>query len=532
MLSPFLKYFDFELLGETDADFLLRFGMAMSAVSSREKLLDVIKHYFSQLELYNDPSIVILNQEQTISSSFLANPDQKRVTDSEYAGIVSQQYTYPDGYLENIITSEKPLHVNITETIAKPNQPKYLHFLHKNGIKCMIGIPLHDKHNPIGALLLFSEEKKEISKQDMNLLGAMSVLVSQAISNIRAYEKIEMQLAEINLYKSQLEEENNYLQEQINTTYNYSEIIGSGTKIRKVFDMINMVAGTDSTVLIYGETGTGKELIARAIHNASEQKNKIMIKVNCATLPANLIESELFGHEKGSFTGAIERRIGKFELANNSTLFLDEIGEMPLNAQVKLLRVIQENEIERVGGSEVIPINVRIVAATNRNLLNEVQEGRFRSDLFYRLDVFPIELPPLRDRIEDIPILTAHFIKKIAARSGKKETLISKKALEDLIRYNWPGNIRELEHVIERSLLLATGTTIRDVYLPSTQVQKTGTVARQDKIKSIMEIERDHIIEVLNHTKWKISGKNGAASILNIPPTTLHSKMKRLNINK
>jgi transcriptional regulator with GAF, ATPase, and Fis domain len=315
--------------------------------------------------------------------------------------------------------------------------------------------------------------------------------------------------------------------------YDFSEIIGNSSKMQKTFRLMEQVAASDSTVLILGETGTGKELIARAIHNNSPRKGKPMVKVNCAALPATLIESELFGHERGSFTGAFERRIGKFELANNGTLFLDEIGEMSPELQVKLLRALQEKEIERLGGKGPIKVNVRIVAATNRDLEREMEDGRFRSDLFYRLNIFPIELPPLRNRQEDIPLLAEHFIQLFSKKSGKKINALSDQTIQELIHYSWPGNIRELEHLIERSVLLATGSTIKQIQLPSPkQNVLKKLIGKEFQIKTIDENERDHILCMLKFCKGRISGEGGAAEILGVPPSTLGSKIKRLGIRK
>jgi transcriptional regulator with GAF, ATPase, and Fis domain len=293
------------------------------------------------------------------------------------------------------------------------------------------------------------------------------------------------------------------------------------------------VAPTNSTVLILGETGTGKELVARAIHDNSPRKNKTMVKVNCATLPANLIESELFGHERGSFTGATDRRLGKFEQAHYSTLFLDEIGEMPLELQVKLLRALQEKEIERIGGHNPIQVNVRIIAATNRDLAKEVEAGRFRADLYYRLNIFPIPLPPLRNRREDIPSLTMHFIQKLSKKVGVKISRISKRVLDQIASYDWPGNIRELEHAIERSILMADDDILEQIYLPCSITREVVTQsANSHGVKTIEENERDHIIYVLRNCKGKIAGYDGAATFLGVPPSTLASKLKRLGIQK
>jgi transcriptional regulator with GAF, ATPase, and Fis domain len=296
---------------------------------------------------------------------------------------------------------------------------------------------------------------------------------------------------------------------------------------------VTQVAHADSTVLLLGETGTGKELIARAIHNASPRKHKLMIKINCAALPANLVESELFGHERGSFTGALERRIGKFELANHSTLFLDEIGEMPLELQVKLLRALQEKEIERVGGKATIKTDVRIIAATNRDLEKLMDEGKFRSDLYYRLNIFPIQLPPLRQRKEDIPQLAAHFVARYSKKSGKAIKTFSNKAMQQLQSYHWPGNIRELEHLIERSVLLADSDSIRDIDLPLQKIKASPVAETQAfKIQTIFENEKEYILKILEYTEGRISGEGGAAALLGIPPSTLNSRIKKLGIRR
>jgi formate hydrogenlyase transcriptional activator len=306
-------------------------------------------------------------------------------------------------------------------------------------------------------------------------------------------------------------------------------IIGESPAIQKIFSLLKMVAPSDSTVLLLGETGTGKELIARAIHNGSPRHAKSMIKVNCAALPANLIESELFGHERGSFTGAVERRIGKFELASNGTLFLDEIGEMPLESQVKLLRALQEKEIERVGGRTTIKVDARIIAATNLDLEKEVAEGRFRSDLYYRLNIFPIQLPALRERNEDIPLLANHFISGFAKKSGRTIETLSNSVLQELVRYDWPGNIRELEHLIERSILLTPGTKISHIELPCSRRISVGAPLSVP-LKTIDENERDHILAIIKYCRGRATGSGGAAEILGVPKSTLHSKMKRLGI--
>lgn len=312
----------------------------------------------------------------------------------------------------------------------------------------------------------------------------------------------------------------------------FKGIVGNSPALLNVMDLINQVAPTDTSVLILGESGTGKEKIADAIHTSSTRNGKPFIKINCAALPPSLIESELFGHEKGAFTGANEKRIGKFEQADKGTIFLDEIGELPLKLQVKLLRVLQEKEVERVGSGNVLKINVRVIAATNRNLEKEVAAGRFRLDLYYRLNVFPIVLPALKERTEDIPALIAHFIEYFNRKTGKKVTGVSEKVLKKFASYSWPGNIRELEHLIERGVLLAKGVIIDDVILPDFTNQQTEEVPGESRIKTMEENERDHILAVLKKCKGKIWGPGAAAEMLNLPPSTLKSKMNKLGIRK
>jgi transcriptional regulator with GAF, ATPase, and Fis domain len=325
-----------------------------------------------------------------------------------------------------------------------------------------------------------------------------------------------------------------YLQtsENFEGTQGFEGIVGKSPLLLNVFDLITQVAYSDTSVLILGESGTGKERIADCIHNLSPRKNKPFVKVNCAALPSTLIESELFGHEKGSFTGALDKRIGKFEKADKGTIFLDEIGEMPLDLQVKLLRVLQEKYIERIGAKDVTKLDVRIIAATNRNLEKEVAEGRFRLDLYYRLNVFPIELPSLRERTEDIPVLAHHFINYYNRKAGKKISGFSDKVLKNMMAYRWPGNIRELENLIERSVLLAKGTIIEEISLPAVQKKDISIDTQNFHMKTIHENERDYITSVLKKCNGRIWGPGGAAEVLNVPPTTLTSKMKKLGIQK
>jgi transcriptional regulator with GAF, ATPase, and Fis domain len=313
--------------------------------------------------------------------------------------------------------------------------------------------------------------------------------------------------------------------------YQYPGIIGTSLEMQKVYRLMSMVAPTNSTVLLLGETGTGKEVIARAIHLSSARKNKQMVTINCAALPANLIESELFGHERGAFTGAVDRRVGKFEMAHQGTIFLDEIGELPTDLQVKLLRVIQEREFERVGGKTTIRVDVRVITATNRDLEAEVDAHRFRADLYYRLNVFPISLPPLRNRPDDIAALANFFLARYNNITGKQVKLISNQVMQQLKCYTWPGNVRQLEHLIERSILLSDDRVLKHICLPN-EVNRNISESDLFKNKTLNEVEKNHIIAVLKRCGGKIAGSGGAADWLDIPSTTLHAKMKKLNIIK
>ncbi|MGA6971087.1 MAG: sigma 54-interacting transcriptional regulator [Candidatus Binatus sp.] len=343
--------------------------------------------------------------------------------------------------------------------------------------------------------------------------------------------------------KARLEAQNTYLNEEIKETHNFEEMVGQSQALAEVIEKVKLVASTDSSVLILGETGTGKELVARAVHSNSERRNRPLVKVNCAALPVGLIESELFGHEKGAFTGATDRRIGRFELAHGGTIFLDEIGEMPPDLQVKLLRVLQEQEFERVGGSNLIKVDVRVIAATNRDLLRSVSEGMFRQDLYYRLNVFPVQLPPLRDRREDIPPLVHYFVRRFSLKIGRKITRIQRETMERLVSYAWPGNVRELENVIERSVILSRANELEvgPGVLPETAAiaqTQAGAPAHEDKNlsvappQSIDQVERNHILEVLMRTNWRIEGSEGAAALLNLNPSTLRSRMKKLGVQR
>lgn len=365
--------------------------------------------------------------------------------------------------------------------------------------------------------------------EDDKLQGVV-VIFSDITERKKSQEKLASAYTEIEQLKNRLQAENSYLQEQVNLNHSFEDILGQSEPLKTVLYQVEQVAPTETSVLIQGETGTGKELIARALHNLSQRKQRTLVKVNCAALPGNLIESELFGHEKGSFTGATSRRIGRFELADKGTIFLDEIGELPLELQAKLLRVLQEGEIERLGDSKTIKVDVRIIAATHRDLKKMVDKGDFREDLFYRLSVFPLTLPPLRERKNDISLLVQYFVNKYATKMSKQINNISETIMDKLQNYPWPGNVRELENIIERAVILSPNKNlvIPELLIPANNKQ----VERSETPVTLTELEKNHIIKVLKLTDWKISGEEGAASILEIHPNTLRSRMSKLGIRR
>jgi formate hydrogenlyase transcriptional activator len=358
----------------------------------------------------------------------------------------------------------------------------------------------------------------------LRLLGELFV---NAVERSRAEMALRGYLDEIERLKLQLEKENLYLREEIKTVSGFEKIVGNSEAIQYVLFRVEQVAPTDATVLILGETGTGKGLIAHAIHELSARKDRPMITVNCAALPANLIESELFGRERGAFTGAHARQVGRFEVADGGTIFLDEIGEMPLELQAKLLRVLQDEEFERLGSPRTIKVDVRVIASTSRDLKAEVQNRRFREDLFYRLNVFPVSLPPLRMRVEDIPQLVSHFVDKYARKIGKEYETVPKNTMKVLRDYYWPGNVRELEHVIERAVIISPGPMLRLV-----DRLEEAAEAGEEPFKRLEAVEREYIVKVLQKTCWKVDGQGGAASILGIHPSTLRFRIKKLDIKR
>ena len=386
-------------------------------------------------------------------------------------------------------------------------------------VKSFCSVPLLSHNRTMGALNVGRRQDEGFSSEDVELLRQVAQQISIAVENALAYKQIAQ-------LKDKVTKEKLYLQEEIQTEYNFQEIVGESQTLRRVLKEVETVAATSSTVLILGETGSGKELIARALHNLSDRRERTFVKLNCAAIPTGLLESELFGHEKGAFTGAIATKIGRFETADKGTLFLDEVGEIPLELQVKLLRVLQEQEFERLGSTRTIRVDVRVVAATNRDLAQMVEEQKFRSDLYYRLKVFPITLPPLRERVEDIPALVRHFAQKFALRMKKRIETIPAEAMKALQAYAWPGNVRELENFIERAVILTSGSDLR---APLSEL-KSLSPSSNGSPKTLEDAEREHILKALREAKWTIGGSGGAAAKLGMKRTTLQSKMQKLGI--
>jgi len=393
----------------------------------------------------------------------------------------------------------------------------------ENNFRSFAGQPLIFKGELLGVVALFSQQI--MSEEEFDRLALFANQAAIAIKNVQLFGEVER-------LKNQLKAENTYLQEEIKSAQNFDHIIGNSDSISTVLQQIQQVAGTNTTVLITGETGTGKELVAHAIHNLSSRKNRAMVKVNCAALPVSLIESELFGHEKGAFTGALTKKLGRFALADGGTIFLDEIGDLPSELQAKLLRVLQEGEFESVGSVKTMKVDIRLITATNKCLSNEIKVGRFRSDLFYRLNVFPIMTPPLRARKDDIPSLVHSFLSKFAQKLRRGPLTISADEMNALQQYSWPGNIRELRNVIERAAIIASGSSIEvSTLLDVPDVRQDLELTHSDS-HSIKKVDRAHILRILEKAHWVIDGERGAAIILGLHPNTLRFRMGKLGIKR
>ena len=414
-------------------------------------------------------------------------------------------------------TSKQPLLVTALDPARFPST--FTNLIYALGARSGCFVPLLTAHRALGVLIVSANEDGRFAQRDLDLVVQIGAQVAIAVENAQAFQ-------EISALKDRIASEKIYLEEEIRGEHNFGEIVGESAALGRVLQQVETVAPTESTVLLLGETGTGKELLARAVHDRSPRRGRTLVKVNCAAIPSGLLESELFGHEKGAFTGAIERKIGRFELAHQGTLFLDEVGDIPLELQAKLLRVLQDQEFERLGSTRSITVDVRIVAATNQPLHQMVADRRFRSDLYYRLNVFPIVLPPLRDRAEDIPRLVQYFVQKFARRMKKPIDTIPNDTMAALCRWSWPGNVRELENVIERAVIQSKGSRLQ------VPLQEFRQAPAANHAVTLEDAERDHILKVLNDTDWTIGGPNGAAARLGMKRTTLNSRMLKLGISR
>jgi formate hydrogenlyase transcriptional activator len=422
----------------------------------------------------------------------------------------------------SVLQTQRPL---IVSNVAEEGRwPQLLERAKPYGVNSSCHLPLTTARRRLGALVFACKQAGAYDTADVDFLGQVAKQVAVAVENALAFDEIEA-------LKDKLHQEKVYLEEEVRTAHNFGEIVGESATLRRVLNQVEAVATTDATVLILGETGTGKELIARALHDLSPRRERTFVKLNCAAIPTGLLESELFGHEKGAFTGAIAQKVGRFELAHRGTLFLDEVGDVPPELQPKLLRALQEQEFERLGSSRTIRVDVRLVAATNHDLAQMIGEGRFRNDLYYRLNVFPVVLPPLRDRPEDIPRLARHFTQRFARRMGRAIETIPAAVMDALVAYAWPGNVREMQNVIERAVILSPGRSLR---VPLGDLQPTATQAQvpAGEPVTLADAEREHILGVLRETHWVVGGPKGAAAHLGMKRSTLQKKMKKLSISR
>lgn len=464
----------------------------------------------------------------------LLDADPQRLINKPFSNFINKndQEIFRD-YLRTTLKRERPLIIEIS--LSRKDASPVIVQLQSIGVEDNGGSSTHCSTAAIDITLrkqaesdlrgAYTEMDQRVKERTQDLFTANQRLVQEIENRKKAEESLQDALSEVRQLRNKLREENLYLKEECNLLQSHNDIVGNSELIRAVLNQIEQVSSTDATVLIQGETGTGKELIANAIHGMSPRKDRLMIKVNCGALPPTLIESELFGREKGAFTGALSKQIGRFELADASTIFLDEIDALPLELQAKLLRVLESGEFERLGNPRTVKVNVRIIAATNRDLARVVSEGGFREDLYYRLNVFQIVVPPLRERREDILPLVWSFVQDFSKRMGKRIESIPQKEVEVLQAYSWPGNVRELRNVTERAMIITTGPVLH-LNVPRivrSGVKESGTLA---------DVERQHIIETLNTTQWRVSGRDGAADILGMNPKTLESKMQKLGIQR
>ncbi len=498
--------------------FLLEVTNALVSNLDVRQLLSAIASCVHQVKPFDYATLALYDEQTRLLRTHVLKPP----ADDQLSGAAPEEEALaslgssPAGWA---YTTRKPLLLRGQADEKWPFEmpPQFAHQSLQSG--CWI--PLIGREGVMGTLNLFSRRPGNFTDDDVSVLTQIGAQVAIALGNAMAFRHISE-------LKDQLTGQKQYLEDELRTEFNFDEIIGHSKPIRRVLKQVETVAPTDSTVLILGETGTGKELLARAVHDLSSRRDHTFVRVNCASIPAGLLESELFGHEKGAFTGAIAQRVGRLELADQGTIFLDEVGDIPMELQPKLLRALQEKEFERLGSTRTIKSDVRIVAATNRDLGKLVASGQFRSDLFYRLNVFPVVVPPLRERREDIPLLVQYFLSKFSQRMRKNIESVSPEGMQALCRYSWPGNIRELEHVIERAVILSSGPLLKvPAFEPAPAEAGSATIS-----SALEDVERDHIIRVLREAKGKVGGPGGAAERLGMNRTTLNSRMQKLKISR
>jgi formate hydrogenlyase transcriptional activator len=510
-----------------------KIALAMDDARAHQRLrllLDITNRMVTKLELRDLLREIVASIRQCMQCDKVgvALPDPE---DGELRRYVSDHAGY-----EEMSAGSVPERSRIVFRTGKPliatREELAAEFEGAIGLNSLCVYPLIMRERVLGVFGLESSRENAFTKDDLTFLGQVADQIAIAVENALAY-------GQISELKDKLAQENVYLESEIRSELHFEDIIGNSELLRRVLREVETVAPADSTVLIYGETGTGKELIARAVHNLSSRKSNPFVKLNCAAIPAGLIESELFGHEKGAFTGAIIQRVGRFELANRGTIFLDEIGDIPLELQPKLLRVLQEREFERLGSTRALRTDARLIAATNRDLKTMVEEQSFRSDLYYRLNVFPIRMPSLRQRKEDIPLLVRHFVQEFSRRNNRVIDTIPSETMQALVRYHWPGNIRELQNVIERAVIISRGPALNvtltelapDMASTSTPVVPTAKSAAHESLQNILqETERNQILRALEEANGVVAGPNGAAARLGVKRTTLQLKMQKLGI--
>ena len=524
-----------------------RFVDVASVLASNARLtdlLEVLQRERDQLDLLLDVTNAVVTELDTRELFRAVAPALRRCCSADVAALsvydaeanVLRHHVCdaPDGFAaasDVPLPGESTIEGSATGYVFRTGEPRVFSaseldafpesaFIRSRGIQSACSVPLATAHGVLGTLNLGAFATDRFSPGQFPLLTRVAGQIAIALRNAFSYERI----AQLN---AQLAREKLYLEDEIRGDHQFEEIIGRSRALARVLREIETVAPTDSTVLISGETGSGKELVARAIHQLSARRDRAFVKLNCAAIPTGLLESELFGHEKGAFTGAINTRIGRFELANHGTVFLDEVGEIPLELQPKLLRVLQEREFERLGSSRTIKSDARLIAATNRDLAVLAGEGRFREDLFYRLNVFPITVPPLRERREDIPMLVRHFAQQFARRMKKSIETIPTESMEALTRYEWPGNIRELQNLIERAVILSAGQTLE---VPVAALSTRSAAPARDADETLQDADRRHIIGALERSNWVIAGPAGAAARLGIKRSTLQFRMRKLGI--